>query len=191
MEDSGGALDRNNDPGARPGVPNESLVHAGSHSNGRRDLVAEVLLVAQTPLVGGSPLSNPESPSGGIRSRGRGGDSPRSRVGAVAEVDVSPTRMVGRVAVVISVSWPTTAQSIVAVVVAWCVPTTRVLSTLSRVEVPVIIGITIGIRGLVGLTVLLICLRNRLGGRRYDRLYDRRRGRWRRAMSCGYVGSSL
>ena len=89
MEDSGGALDRNNDLGARLGVPDESLVHAGSHGNGRCNLMAEVLLVAQTPLVGGSPLGNPESPLGRIRSRGRGGDSPRSRVGAVAEVDVA------------------------------------------------------------------------------------------------------
>ena len=89
MEDSSGALDRNNDPGAHPGVPDESLVPAGSHGNGRRDLVAEVLLVAQTPLVGGSPHGNPESPSGRIRSRGRGSDSPRSGVGAVAEVDAA------------------------------------------------------------------------------------------------------
>ena len=89
MEDSGGALDRNNDLGAHPGVPDESLVPAGSHGNGHRDLVAEVLLAAQAPLVRGSPLGNPESPSGRIRSRVRGGDSPRSRVGAVAEGDVA------------------------------------------------------------------------------------------------------
>ena len=51
--------------------------------------MAEVLLAAQAPLVGGSPLGNPKSPSGRIRSRGCGGDSPHSRVGAVAEVDVA------------------------------------------------------------------------------------------------------
>ena len=88
MGDSGGALDRSNDLGAHPGVPDESLAHAGSHGNGRRDLVAEVLLVAQTPLVGDSLLDNPKSPSGRVRSRGRGDDGPRSRVGAVAEADV-------------------------------------------------------------------------------------------------------
>ena len=89
MEDSGGALDCNNDLGAHPGVPDESLVHAGSHGNGRRDLAVEVLLAVQAPLIGGSSLGNPESPSGRIRSRGHGGDSPRSRVEAVAEVDVA------------------------------------------------------------------------------------------------------
>ena len=89
MEDSGGALDRSNDLGAHPGVPDEILVHARSHVNGRRDLVADVLLVAQTPLVGDSPLDNLESPSGHVLSRGRGDDGPRSKVGAVAEADVA------------------------------------------------------------------------------------------------------
>ena len=85
MEDSGGALDHSNDPSTHPGVPNESLVHAGSHSNGRHDLVVGVLLAAQAPLAGGSLLGNPESPSGRVRNRDRGGDSPRSRVRAVAD----------------------------------------------------------------------------------------------------------
>ena len=89
MEDSGGTLDRSNDLGAHPGVPDESLVHVGSHGNGRRDLGAEVLLAAQAPLVGDSPLGNPESPSGRVRSRGRGGHSHRSRVRVVAEADVA------------------------------------------------------------------------------------------------------
>ena len=89
MEDSGGALNRSNDLGAHPGVPGESLVHAGSHGNGRHDLMAEVVLAAQAPLVGDGPLGNPESPSGRVRSCGRGGDSPPSRAGAMVEVDVA------------------------------------------------------------------------------------------------------
>ena len=123
MEDSGGILDRSNDPGTHPGVPSESLVHAGSHGNGRRDLVADVLLVAQAPLVGSGQLGNPESPYGLVRSRGRGGDSPRSRVGRWRgrTWQVSHVRRVGRLAAIISVPWPTAAQSIVAVVVTGCV----------------------------------------------------------------------
>ena len=88
MEDSGDALDRSNDPGRRPGVPGESLVRYGSRGIGRRDLVVDALLVVRAPLVGNGQLGNPKSPYGLVRSRGRGGDSPRSRVGAVAGVDV-------------------------------------------------------------------------------------------------------
>ena len=87
MEDSGSALDCSGDLGAHPGVRDESLLHARSHGSGRHDLVAEVLLAAQAPLVRDSPLGNPESPSGCVYSRG--GDSPRSRVGAVVEAGVA------------------------------------------------------------------------------------------------------
>ena len=89
MQDLGGALDCSNNPGAHLGVHHESLVHAGSHENGRHDLVAEVLLADQAPLVEGSPLGNPESPLGRARSRDRVGNSPRSRVRAVAAADVA------------------------------------------------------------------------------------------------------
>ena len=167
MEDLGGALDHSNNPGAHPRVPGESLVRVGSQGKNRRDPVADALVAAQTPLVERGQLDNPERPSGRVCSRGRGGDSPRCRVGAVAGAKVvdqlheegRPTRG-GHMCVPL----PTAAHSIMAVVVAWRNLMTRVLSTMSMVEVSVIIGITVGARRPVGLAVLLICLYNRWGG---------------------------
>ena len=63
-------------------------MRAGSHGYGHHDLVADALLAAQAPLIESGQLGNPESLFGLVCSRGRGGDSPCSRVGAVAGANV-------------------------------------------------------------------------------------------------------
>ena len=158
----------------------ESPVRAGSHGKNRRDPMADALVVAQTPLVERGQLGNPESLSSRASSRGRGGGSPRSRVGAVAGANVAnQPHEEGRPA-------RDSHKCLVA--------NDRQLDRGRRrgvVELLVIIWIIVGARRPAGLAVLLICLCNRRGGRRYDRICDRRRGRGRRAMSCSCEGSSL